>query len=242
MRAGVHEVLYLPFDSDLFQEALTRLEEAARTAVADRAVSDHVYAFLPAKAGDGKGSGNREQEIGSISRALKSVAKELNVPVIALSQLSRAVENRPGGSKRPMLSDLRESGSIEQDADMVLFLYRPEYYGLTEDENGLATQGVGEVIIAKHLQSFFQNWCIVSAVVLEGNLRLIAGLFHSVKRGNEIFIPKICRIFPHFQSSQINQSFQQIRCLGPAGSPVCINNIRVGEHGRYINIDFWSCI
>ncbi|TZF83866.1 replicative DNA helicase [Pedobacter sp. BS3] len=99
--------------------------------------------------GEGKG-GNREQEIGSISRALKSVAKELNVPVIALSQLSRAVENRPGGSKRPMLSDLRESGSIEQDADMVLFLYRPEYYGLTEDENGQPTAGIGEVIIAKH--------------------------------------------------------------------------------------------
>jgi replicative DNA helicase len=98
---------------------------------------------------DGKG-GNREQEIGSISRSLKSVAKELNIPVIALSQLSRAVESRPGGSKRPMLSDLRESGSIEQDADMVLFLYRPEYYGLTEDESGRSTAGVGEVIIAKH--------------------------------------------------------------------------------------------
>jgi replicative DNA helicase len=99
--------------------------------------------------GDNK-SGNREQEIGSISRALKSVAKELNVPVIALSQLSRAVENRPGGSKRPQLSDLRESGSIEQDADMVLFLYRPEYYGLTEDEQGRSTVGLGEVVIAKH--------------------------------------------------------------------------------------------
>lgn len=98
---------------------------------------------------DGKG-GNREQEIGSISRALKSVAKELNIPVLALSQLSRAVESRPGASKRPMLSDLRESGSIEQDADMVLFLYRPEYYGLTEDEEGRPTAGVGEVIIAKH--------------------------------------------------------------------------------------------
>ena len=99
--------------------------------------------------GDGKG-GNREQEIGSISRSLKSVAKELNIPVIALSQLSRAVENRPGASKRPMLSDLRESGSIEQDADMVLFLYRPEYYGLNEDESGNSTAGLGEVIIAKH--------------------------------------------------------------------------------------------
>lgn len=100
--------------------------------------------------GEGKGGGNREQEIGSISRALKSVAKELNVPVIALSQLSRAVETRPGAQKRPMLSDLRESGSIEQDADMVLFLYRPEYYGLTEDEEGRSTIGIGEVIIAKH--------------------------------------------------------------------------------------------
>lgn len=100
--------------------------------------------------GEGKGGGNREQEIGSISRALKSVAKELNVAVIALSQLSRAVESRPGNSKKPMLSDLRESGSIEQDADMVLFLYRPEYYGLTEDEEGRSTLGVGEVIIAKH--------------------------------------------------------------------------------------------
>ncbi|MEO8794883.1 MAG: replicative DNA helicase [Daejeonella sp.] len=99
--------------------------------------------------GEGKG-GNREQEIGSISRALKSVAKELNVPVIALSQLSRAVETRPGAQKKPMLSDLRESGSIEQDADMVLFLYRPEYYGLTEDEEGRSTIGIGEVIIAKH--------------------------------------------------------------------------------------------
>ncbi len=107
--------------------------------------------LMHGKASDGKGGGgNREQEIGSISRALKSVAKELNVPVIALSQLSRAVEQRPGNSKRPMLSDLRESGSIEQDADMVLFLYRPEYYGLTEDEDGNPTQGVGEVIIAKH--------------------------------------------------------------------------------------------
>ena len=99
---------------------------------------------------EGKGGGNREQEIGSISRALKSVAKELNIPVLALSQLSRAVESRPGNSKRPMLSDLRESGSIEQDADMVLFLYRPEYYGITEDEEGRPTAGVGEVIIAKH--------------------------------------------------------------------------------------------
>lgn len=97
----------------------------------------------------GKGSGNREQEIALISRSLKNLAKELDVPVIALSQLSRAVETR-GGEKRPMLSDLRESGSIEQDADMVIFLYRPEYYGILEDESGTSVTGTGEVIVAKN--------------------------------------------------------------------------------------------
>jgi replicative DNA helicase len=97
----------------------------------------------------GEQGGNREQEIASISRSLKGIAKELNVPVIALSQLSRSVETR-GGDKKPQLSDLRESGSIEQDADIVMFLYRPEYYKITVDEEGMPTQGTGEVIIAKH--------------------------------------------------------------------------------------------
>ena len=77
------------------------------------------------------------------------MAKELNIPVIALSQLSRAVETR-GGDKKPQLSDLRESGAIEQDADMVMFIHRPEYYNITEDENGMDTRGVAELIIAKH--------------------------------------------------------------------------------------------
>jgi replicative DNA helicase len=97
----------------------------------------------------GEQGGNREQEIASISRSLKGIAKELSVPVIALSQLSRSVETR-GGDKKPQLSDLRESGSIEQDADIVMFLYRPEYYKITVDEEGMPTQGTGEVIIAKH--------------------------------------------------------------------------------------------
>lgn len=94
-------------------------------------------------------AGNREQEISMISRSLKSIAKELNIPVIALSQLSRAVETR-GGTKRPQLSDLRESGAIEQDADIVVFLYRPEYYGLTEFEDNSQANGMAEIIIAKH--------------------------------------------------------------------------------------------
>jgi len=107
-----------------------------------------VIDYLQLMTAGGKG-GNREQEISTISRNLKAIAKELNIPVIALSQLSRAVESR-GGDKRPMLSDLRESGAIEQDADIVSFIYRPEYYGITEWEDGSNTDGQGELIIAKH--------------------------------------------------------------------------------------------
>lgn len=107
------------------------------------------YLQLMTGSSENNRNSNREQEIAGISRALKGMAKELSVPVIALSQLSRAVEVR-GGSKRPQLSDLRESGSIEQDADIVGFIYRPEYYGILEDENGQSLKGIGEVIIAKH--------------------------------------------------------------------------------------------
>ncbi len=96
----------------------------------------------------GKG-GNREQEISTISRSLKALAKELNVPIIALSQLNRSVETR-GGNRRPMLSDLRESGSIEQDADMVLFLYRPEYYDIDTFEDQTPSAGLAEIMFAKN--------------------------------------------------------------------------------------------
>ena len=112
-------------------------------------VVDYLQLMTGHSSGRGGGISNREQEIASISRSLKNLAKELNIPVIALSQLNRSAETR-GGEKRPQLSDLRESGSIEQDADMVMFLYRPEYYGLTQDAGGMPTAGLCEVIIAKH--------------------------------------------------------------------------------------------
>ncbi len=105
--------------------------------------------YLQLMQGSQETRGNREQEISSISRSLKILAKELNVPVIALSQLSRASEKRAAAAK-PILSDLRESGSIEQDADMVLFIYRPEYYKIDQDEHGESTVGVAEVLIAKN--------------------------------------------------------------------------------------------
>ncbi len=105
--------------------------------------------YLQLMSGSGDKGQNREQEISSISRSLKGLAKELNIPVIALSQLNRSVETR-GGEKKPQLSDLRESGSIEQDADMVMFLYRPEYYNLNEGADGASLKGVAELIIAKH--------------------------------------------------------------------------------------------
>ena len=92
--------------------------------------------------------GSREQEVSAISRSLKAIAKELNIPILALSQLNRSVESREG--KRPQLSDLRESGAIEQDADIVTFIHRPEYYGITEDDSGNSLLGVAEIIIAKH--------------------------------------------------------------------------------------------
>ncbi len=126
------------------------LRAKCRRLVAEKKVAMIIIDYLQLMvAGNDNRGGNREQEISTISRSLKAIAKELGVPIIALSQLSRAVETR-GSSKRPQLSDLRESGAIEQDADMVMFIYRPEYYGLDEDENAQSTQGIAEVNVAKN--------------------------------------------------------------------------------------------
>jgi replicative DNA helicase len=129
--------------------ALTILElrAKARRLKSENGIQLIVVDYLQLMRGDQ--GGNREQEISSISRALKGIAKELSIPVLALSQLSRAVETR-GGDKRPQLSDLRESGSIEQDADIVMFLYRAEYYKITVYEDGTPTQGTMEIITAKN--------------------------------------------------------------------------------------------
>jgi replicative DNA helicase len=131
-------------------------------AKARRLVSSHKIKiifidYLQLMTGPPSTHGFREQEVSAISRSLKAIAKELSIPIIALSQLNRMVETRTS-NKRPQLSDLRESGAIEQDADLVLFIHRPEYYGLTEDEHGMSTQGMAEIIIAKHRNGSIGNF------------------------------------------------------------------------------------
>jgi replicative DNA helicase len=152
MHKRIHKLTNAPiFIDDTPALSILELRAKCRRLKAQHDIQMIVIDYLQLMTADtgGKGAGNREQEIAMISRSLKNLAKELDVPVIALSQLSRAVETR-GGEKRPQLSDLRESGSIEQDADMVIFLYRPEYYGITEDETGNSVAGIGEVILAKN--------------------------------------------------------------------------------------------
>ena len=140
-------------DAPLFIDdtpALTifELRAKSRRLKAQHKIELIILDYLQLMQGAQEHKGNREQEISSISRSLKALSKELDIPIIALSQLSREVEKRT--VKKPILSDLRESGSIEQDADMVLFIYRPEYYETTEDSYGGPTQGVAEVSIAKN--------------------------------------------------------------------------------------------
>ncbi|MBS7283296.1 replicative DNA helicase [Prevotella hominis] len=127
------------------------LRTKARRLVREKGVKIIMIDYLQLMNANGMKFGSRQEEVSTISRSLKGLAKELDIPVLALSQLSRNVENREGlEGKRPQLSDLRESGAIEQDADMVLFVHRPEYYHIYQDEKGNDLHGMAQIIIAKH--------------------------------------------------------------------------------------------
>lgn len=126
------------------------LRTKARRLVREHNVKLIMIDYLQLMNASGMNFGSRQEEVSTISRSLKGLAKELNIPIVALSQLNRGVENREGSDKRPQLSDLRESGAIEQDADMVLFIHRPEYYKIFQDETGNDLRGKAEIIIAKH--------------------------------------------------------------------------------------------
>ena len=122
----------------------------ARRLVREHGVKIIMIDYLQLMNASGMNYGSRQEEVSTISRALKGLAKELGIPILALSQLNRGVENRAEGDKRPQLSDLRESGAIEQDADMVCFIHRPEYYKIYTDSSGRDLRGMAEIIIAKH--------------------------------------------------------------------------------------------
>ena len=131
--------------------SIFELRTKARRLVREKGVKIIMIDYLQLMNASGARFGSRQEEVSTISRSLKGLAKELNIPVLALSQLNRTVENRDGlEGKRPQLSDLRESGAIEQGADMVLFVHRPEYYRLFQDEKGNDLRGKAQIIIAKH--------------------------------------------------------------------------------------------
>ena len=138
------------FIDDTPSLSVFELRTKARRLVKEQKIQCIIIDYLQLMNASGMNYGSREQEVSMISRSLKGLAKELNIPIIALSQLNRGVEGRTGADKRPQLSDLRESGAIEQDADMVLFIHRPEYYKITQDENQNSLLGIAEIIIAKH--------------------------------------------------------------------------------------------
>ena len=127
------------------------LRTKARRLVREHGVRIIIIDYLQLMNASGMAFGSRQEEVSTISRSLKGLAKELNIPIIALSQLNRGVESREGiDGKRPQLSDLRESGAIEQDADMVCFIHRPEYYKIYQDDRGNDLRGMAEIVIAKH--------------------------------------------------------------------------------------------
>ncbi len=139
------------FVDDTPSLSVFELRTKARRLVREHGIKMLIIDYLQLMNASGMNYGSREQEVSMISRSLKGLAKELNIPIIALSQLNRGVEGRAGAEgKRPQLSDLRESGAIEQDADMVCFIHRPEYYKILEDDKGNSLIGLAEIIIAKH--------------------------------------------------------------------------------------------
>lgn len=144
------------YDAPIFVDdtpslSVFELRTKARRLVREHGVKIILIDYLQLMNASGMSFGSRQEEVSTISRSLKGLAKELNIPIIALSQLNRGVENREGiDGKRPQLSDLRESGAIEQDADMVCFIHRPEYYKIYQDEKGHDLHGMAEIIIAKH--------------------------------------------------------------------------------------------
>ena len=148
-----HKLLYNApiYIDDTPSLSVFELRTKARRLVREHDVKAIIIDYLQLMNASGMNFGSREQEVSMISRSLKGLAKELNIPVIALSQLNRGVETRiTTDGKRPQLSDLRESGAIEQDADIVCFIHRPEYYRITEDEKGNSLIGIAEIIVAKH--------------------------------------------------------------------------------------------
>ncbi len=149
---NINQLLDAPiFVDDTPSLSVFELRSKARRLVKEHKVQCLIIDYLQLMNASGMSFGSREQEVSIISRSLKGLAKELDIPIIALSQLNRGVEGRTGiEGKRPQLSDLRESGAIEQDADMVCFIHRPEYYKITEDAQGNSLLGVAEVLVAKH--------------------------------------------------------------------------------------------
>lgn len=138
------------FVDDTPSLSIFELRTKARRLVREHGIKMIIIDYLQLMNG-GVSYGSRQEEVSTISRSLKGLAKELNIPIIALSQLNRGVENREGNEgKRPQLSDLRESGAIEQDADIVCFIHRPEYYHIYEDEKGNDLHGMANIIVAKH--------------------------------------------------------------------------------------------
>lgn len=185
--------------------SITELRTKARRLVREHGVKIILIDYLQLMNATGMKFGNREQEVSTISRSLKGLAKELNIPIVALSQLSRANESRE--DKRPMLSDLRESGAIEQDADIVCFIHRPEYYTKSsEDGAGNDIRGLAEFIVAKHRSGSigdvkmrfikdyvrFENWDegyravreTIESAAATGNMRTIDSNIFKHKGGN----------------------------------------------------------